>query len=130
MAVLRQFMHRATQALGEGMTVGGGDDVIVVADEMARVRGMAAQGGVVKMAAVDVGVHIETADARQRRQTRAESRHQHDAAYGSGADGTQIMQQADGAKAVRDEQGVAVGRTDGLRQRRLPGGKIGMLAVG
>jgi len=23
MAVLRQFMHRATQALGEGMTVGG-----------------------------------------------------------------------------------------------------------
>lgn len=82
------------------------------------------------MAAVDVGVHIETADARQRRQTRAESRHQHDAAYGSGADGAQIMQQADGAKAVRDEQGVVVGRTDGLRQRRLPGGKIGMLAVG
>ena len=54
----------------------------------------------------------------------------YEATHRSGTSRTQVMQQTDGAEAMRDKQSVAIGRADRLCKCRLPSGEIGMLTVG
>ena len=130
MAAVCHAVHRAAEALGQLQAAFGGDDAVVIADNMVNLRRHRAQRRMVDAGAVGVGVHVEITDDGQGGQASVKSGDEEYSADLCRSRRAQEMQQRNRAEAVGDVKRLRVWRAEVRGQRRLPAVKIGLLRVG
>ena len=101
-------MHYAAETFCQLHARGGGDDAVVVADNVMYLWRHRAQRRMVNAGAVGVGVHVEIADDGQVRQAAVKPGDKVNAADLRRSRRTQKMQQRNRAEAVRDENRLRV----------------------
>jgi hypothetical protein len=89
-----------------------------------------ANRGRIDLRPVRIGIHVKAIQSGKPRDPPREARHQHDAAQPLRTGLAGKMQHADGAQAVRHQDGVFIRLPDGLAHRGLPAVKVRVAALG